>query len=240
MSFLLTGNLITLFTGIAKTGVPGVSILGAVLLANAMPDSRGSVGVLLPLLICADLFAVATYRAHTQWGMVRRLLVPSLLGVALGAWALEGLQGALFDRVMGGLVLFQLVLEGVRQRFRWERVQHHPVYAWCFGVLAGVTTTLGNMAGPLMALYMLSLGLDKHKFMGSMAWFFLIINLVKVPVFAGQGMITVDSLGTSVTLLPGVVAGALLGRWIFRWIPQGPFKVVVQVLAAVAAVRLLS
>jgi uncharacterized protein len=87
---------------------------------------------------------------------------------------------------------------------------------------------------------MLSLGLDKHKFMGSMAWFFLIINLVKVPVFAGQGMITAASLGTSVTLLPGVVAGALLGRWIFRWIPQGPFKVVVQVLAAAAAIRLLS
>lgn len=239
MNFILAGNGITLFTGVAKTGVPGVSILAAILLANVMPDSRQSVGVLLPLLIVADCFAVVTYRKHTQWQVIRRLLPPALLGVVIGAAVLSRLEGARFDVVMGSLVLFQLVLDVLRQRFRLEQIPHHVLYAWFFGILCGVTTTLGNMAGPVMTLYLLSIGLDKHKFMGSMAWFFLIINLSKVPVFLWQGMITVDSLGTSLSLAPGVVIGALIGRRIFRYIPQGPFKVIVQILAAVAALRLL-
>ena len=239
MSILLAGTGITLFTGFAKTGVPGVGILAVILLANTMPDSRQSVGVLLPLLIFADLFAVTTYRKHTQWKVIRKLLPPTLLGVAFGGLALNYLKGVRFDWVMGGLVLFQLALDLLRRRFRLDHIPHHPLYAWFFGVLGGVTTTLGNMAGPVMTLYMLSIGLDKHKFMGSMAWFFLIINLVKVPIFVGQGMITFDSLATSLSLAPGVALGALLGRRIFRYIPQGPFKGVVQILAALAAFRLL-
>ncbi|MCC5844158.1 MAG: sulfite exporter TauE/SafE family protein [Verrucomicrobia bacterium] len=239
MTPLLAGNGITLFTGFAKTGVPGVGILAAVLLANAVPDSRQSVGILLPLLIFADFFAVGTYRKHTQWKVIVKLLPPTLIGVLIGGVALDRLQNVRFDWVMGGLVLFQLFLDVLRQRLRLEHIPHHMAYAWFFGVLGGVTTTLGNMAGPVMTLYMLSIGLDKHKFMGSMAWFFLIINGVKVPIFVWQGMITAESLQTSLSFAPGVVIGALLGRRIFRHIPQGPFKRIVQVLAALAAFRLL-
>lgn len=239
MTPLLAGNGITLFTGFSKTGVPGVGILAAVLLANAVPDSRQSVGILLPLLIFADIFAVVTYREHTQWKVIVKLLPPTLTGVLIGGLALDRLQSVRFDLVMGGLVLFQLVLDILRQRFRPEHVPHHAAYAWFFGVLGGITTTLGNMAGPVMTLYMLSIGLDKHKFMGSMAWFFLIINVVKIPIFVWQGMITPESLQTSLSFAPGVVLGALLGRRIFRHIPQGPFKKIVQVLAALAAFRLL-
>lgn len=240
MMFPLAGNAITLFTGFSKTGVSGVSILAAVLLANVMPDSRASVGVLLPLLIFADLFAVGTYQRHTQWKVIGKLMLPTLLGVLLGAVLLDRLgSGGLFDRVLGGLVLVQLGLEILRQRLKLEHLPHHPLYAVCLGVLCGITTTLGNLAGPMMSLYLLSVGLDKHKFMGSMAWFFLLVNLVKVPVFLWQDMISAASLWESLSLAPGVALGALLGRRIFRHIPQEPFKIVVQLLAALAALRLL-
>ncbi len=236
---VLGGNVITLFTGFAKTGVPGVGILAAILLANLMEETRESVGTLLPLLIFADLFAVGTYRKHTDWKVVRRILPPTICGVALGAFALGHLHGERFDLMMGGLVLFQLTLDLLRQRFKLDKLPHHILYAVFFGVLAGVTTTLGNMAGPLMTLYLLSLGLDKHRFMGSMAWFFLIINVIKVPIFIVHGMITAETFLTSLSFAPGIVLGALLGRRIFKHIPQTPFKVIVQILAALAAFRLL-
>jgi uncharacterized membrane protein YfcA len=240
MSFPLAGNVITLFTGISKTGVPGVSILAAALLANVMPDSRASVGVLLPLLIFADLFAVGTYQRHTQWPLIGKLMLPTLLGVLIGGVLLDRLGGGgRFDRVLGGLVLFQLGLEILRQRMKLDRLPHHPLYAAGLGILCGITTTLGNLAGPMMSLYLLSVGLDKHKFMGSMAWFFLLVNVVKVPVFVWQEMITMDSLRESLLLAPGVAVGALLGRRLFRHIPQGPFKIAVQILAALAAMRLI-
>lgn len=237
--FWLAANLITLFTGFAKTGIPGAGILAAILLANAMEETRQSVGTLLPLLIFADLFAVRAYRKHTDWGVVRRMLPPTVAGVLLGWVFLRRLDAGSFDVLLGSLVLFQVVLELLRQRFRWEQVPHHPLYALFFGVLTGFTTTIGNMAGPVMTLYLLSIGLDKHQFMGSMAWFFLLINLLKVPIFVVEGMTSPDSLGVSLLLAPGVAAGAVLGNYFFKKIPAQPFKVVVQVLAAIAALRLL-
>jgi len=239
LAFWLTANLITLFTGFAKTGIPGAGILAAILLANAMDETRQSVGTLLPLLIVADLFAVRAYWRHTDWKVVRRLLPPTLCGVLLGWWVLRQVQAGSFDLMIGTLVLFQLSLDLIRQRLGWDQVPHHPLYAIILGVLAGVTTTVGNMAGPLMTLYLLSIGLDKHRFMGSMAWFFLIINLVKVPVFVVEGMIQWSSLSQSFLLVPGVILGALLGRKLFEYIPAKPFKTVVQVLAVAAAVRLI-
>ena len=236
---VLGGNLVTMFTGFAKTGIPGVGILAAILLANLMDETRASVGTLLPLLIFADMFAVGTYRKHTDWGMVRRILPPTLVGVGVGALSLGWFQGDRFDVMMGSLVLGQLGLDTARRRFKWESLPHHPGYALFFGVLAGFTTTLGNMAGPLMTLYFMSLGLEKHRFMGSMAWYFLLVNVVKVPIFIWHEMITMETVSLSVRLMPGVVVGALFGRRVFRHIPQKPFEVIVRILAALAAIRLL-
>lgn len=237
--FLLTGNLITLFTGFSKTGIPGAGILAAILLANLTDHTRDSVGILLPLLLVADVFAIATYRKHTDWRMIGRLLPPTLLGVAIGWWLLNRVDARAFGPLMGGLVLFQLLLDLLRRKLQWTRAVHHPLAAVFFGVLTGVTTTLGNMAGPVMSLYLLSLGLDKQRFMGSMAWFFFLVNAIKIPIFAGTNLITAESLQASLHLLPGVVIGALVGRKLFRHIPPGPFQRLVQLFAALAALRLL-
>lgn len=237
---IISGNLTTLFTGFAKTGLPGAGILAAILLANLLPDTRQSVGTLLPLLIFADFFAVGTYRKHTDWKVVGKILPPTFLGVAIGAVALNRLHGPSFDLAMGILVLFQLALDLLRERMGWDHLPHHVLYSVVLGVLTGFTTTLGNMAGPIMTLYLLSLGLNKHRFMGSMAWFFLITNSVKVPVFVWQGMITPETLRDSLSFAPGVVAGAWIGRVVFTRIPQKPFKITVQILALLAALRLLT
>lgn len=235
---LLSGNGSTLFTGVSKTGVPGASILGVVLLANLMDETRQSVGVLLPLLICADWFAIFYYRRHADWRLIGRLLPWTLLGLGLGYGVLSLDREVHFDRLLGSMVIGILVLDMARMRLGFERMPRHPVYAALLGVAAGFTTTIGNLAGPVMSLYLVSLGLDKHRFMGSMAWFFLIINHLKVPLFVLAGMITVESLRLSACFLPGIVVGALGGRFLFKRIPQKPFVTAVRIFAAAAALRL--
>jgi uncharacterized membrane protein YfcA len=235
----LAGNGSTLFTGCSKTGIPGASILAVVLLANVTEDTRQSVGVLLPLLICADLFAIAFYRKHADWRLLGRLLPWTLLGLGIGYVVLSWSQSFNFQVLLGSLVMIILLLDPLQKRLGLSHIPRHPVYAALLGTAAGVTTTLGNLAGPVMSLYLLSLGLEKHRFMGSMAWFFLIINLLKVPLFVSREMITGQSLQLSLSFLPGIVVGALLGRTIFQRIPQRPFARVVQTLAGLAALRLV-
>ncbi len=233
------GNSSTFFTGTSKTGVPGAGILGVVLLANMMNETRASVGVLLPLLIAADFFAVFYYRQHADWKLIFRVLPWTLAGLGLGYVTLKFSEGMDFSILLGGLVLVILALDLLRNRMGWNQIPHHPLYTAVLGIATGFATTIGNVAGPVMSLYLLSLGLDKNRFMGSMAWFFLIINALKIPLFISAGMITVDSLKLSVWFLPGIIFGALFGRFLFKRIPAKPFAVVVQILAAAAAVRLM-
>lgn len=236
---LLAGNGSTFFTGTSKTGVPGAGILGVVLLANLMDETRQSVGVLLPLLIAADFFAVFYYRQHADWRLIRRVLPWTLAGLGLGYLTLMVSAGVDFSMLLGGLVLGILALDLLRTRLGWEHIPQHPLYTVLLGVATGFATTIGNVAGPVMSLYLLSLGLDKHRFMGSMAWFFLIINTLKIPLFVSAGMITADSLKLSAYFLPGIVLGALFGRLLFKFIPAKPFAVAVQILATAAALRLM-
>ncbi len=239
MPFLLAGNLIAFLLGFAKTGLPGMGILAVVLMAGALEQTRLSVGVMLPLLIVADLCAVAIYRSHAQWGLIRRLMPWVLAGVGLGALALDHVRGQSFNVLLGGLVLALLVLDLLRQRLGWHAVPRHPAFAALLGLATGFATTIGNVAGPVMTLYLLSQGLDKNRFMGSMAWFFLLLNSLKVPIFVWQEMITAETLRLDATLLPGVLAGALAGRLAYRHIPQKTFAVLVMALAALSALHLV-
>lgn len=54
-------SLCAVMVGLTKTGIPGFGILVVPLMAAVLP-ARSSVGVLLGILILADLFAVAYHR----------------------------------------------------------------------------------------------------------------------------------------------------------------------------------
>lgn len=239
LPMLLAGNGSTFFTGTSKTGLPGAGILGVVLLANTMDQTRQSVGVLLPLLIAADLFAVFYYRQHADWKLILRVLPWTLGGLGLGYVTLKFSGDLDFSLLLGGLVLTILLLDFLRNRMGWNQIPHHLLYTVVLGIATGFATTIGNVAGPVMSLYLLSLGLDKHRFMGSMAWFFLIINILKIPLFISAEMITMASLKLSTYFLPGIIVGALFGRLLFKILPPKPFAVAVKVFAAAAAVKLM-
>jgi hypothetical protein len=223
--------------GIAKTGVPGFGILAVPLMVLAVGDARQSAGWLLPLLCVADLFAVAIYRRHAY---ARRLfmLVPWVAaGMTVGAVTL-----AARERVMRLLVA---VIVLAMTALRWRRSRADARHAeparetWkqsaLYGVVAGFATMIANAAGPVMNLYLLARRLPKQEFVGTGAWFFLIVNLAKVPVYAGHGLISGRSLAFDAALIPAVAAGAGLGRALIRRLPQRTFERLVFALTAVAA-----
>ena len=107
------------------------------------------------------------------------------------------------------------------------------------GLVAGFGTMVGNAAGPVMTIYLISRGLRKQEFIGTCAWFFFIVNLSKLPIMSGLGMLTTDTLGFGLIVACLVPVGAILGIWLLRIIPQRPFDVLALSLAGLAAVRLI-
>lgn len=226
--------------GFSKTGIPGTSIFFVAIFANIMP-ARQATGLVLPLLIFADLFAFVVYRKHLEWRRVGRLLPWALGGVVLG-WAVLGrVDDAQTARLVGLVIAAMLGLHLWRKwRPPEDAVAHAPAWFGPFaGVMAGFATMVANAAGPVMTLYLLAMRLNKLEFLGTGAAFFLVINWIKVPFGLQLGLLNGPSLTLNLWLLPAVAAGALAGPWVVKRVNQAVFENTALALTAAAVVKLL-
>ncbi len=225
--------------GLAKTGINGLGIFAVVIFANLLPARQAS-GVVLPMLILADLVAVASYRRHAQWSYLWKLFPWTAAGVVVGYFVL----GRIDDRqakVLIGIII--LAMLGMNLWRRWRATDEEPEHAVWFapliGVLAGFATLVANAAGPLMVIYLLAMRLPKMEYMGTGAIYFLLMNSFKVPFMVNLGLINGPSLWLNLWLAPAVLAGALVGKRILLRINQKLFEYLALGLSALAGVKLL-
>jgi len=207
----------------------------------AVLPARSSTGVLLGILILGDLFAATYYRHHAEWRHVLRLLPAAFAGIVAGYFALKVVTDQQLKPIIGGIVLAMLAVNYWRTKAASPNTQL-PVRWWFaagLGFLAGVTTMMANAAGPVMTVYLLAMKLPKTEFVGTSAWFFFVVNWLKVPFSAGLALITTQSLRLDLLMLPFIAAGAVAGILVLKRIPQKAFNIVVQILAAAAAIKLL-
>jgi uncharacterized membrane protein YfcA len=236
----LLAAIAALGVGISKAGLSGMSLLHVLIFAFLF-GARDSTGVVLPMLLFGDVFAVRTFHQHARWDYVRRMLPPACIGVVAAAWFMRGLSEAVYKPIIGGIILGLTVLQLARV-FRPEwfgSVPHARWFAWGLGLLAGAATMLANAAGPVFAIYCLAVALPKMELVGTSAWFFLIVNAFKIPFSIALGLIHGRTLLLNVLLTPMIGAGMLVGRWITRRIPQRLFDGLLLAFAAVAALRLI-
>jgi uncharacterized membrane protein YfcA len=228
------------FAGLAKAGFAGMGLVTVIVFASIF-GARDSTGVVLPLLIAADIGAVGIFRQHARWDYVRRTLPAAAIGVVIGTVILGRLDNDRFKPILGAIILSLTVLQLARLRRPelFGDVPHARSVALGLGLLAGMTTMLANAAGPLVALYFVAVGLPKFEVVGTLAWFFFLINLFKVPFSAGLGVITPSTLAFNAVLIPAVLGGLFAGRWAIHRIPQRAFDALMLLFAGVASLRLI-
>jgi uncharacterized membrane protein YfcA len=247
---LLIGGIAAFVIGFSKTGVPGTGILVVPVMA-AVFGGRLSVGATLPLLIFADCFAVAFYRAHAQWDRLRQLLPWVAVGLIGGTWMLKQLgdhppRHDPLNAIIGVIVLLMLALALLRQKLGPQFAPHSRVGTWLTGVVGGFTTMVSNAAGPVMQIYLVSTEMPKSQLMGTTATFFFLVNVAKLPLLfwltwdnPRQPLLTVESIWFDLAMAPLILVGAFAGKRLLPVIPQKAFNNSVLVLSAIAAVRLL-
>ncbi|MHB9138525.1 MAG: sulfite exporter TauE/SafE family protein [Victivallaceae bacterium] len=225
--------------GISKTGVPGLGILVVSMMAMSFP-AKESTGLLLLLLGAADVFAVAYYRRHAHWALVLKLLPWALAGIGAGSIVLRYLDDKQLRPVIGFIILAMLAINYWRTRLpaKTVTIPHHWLFAAVMGFTAGLTTQISNAAGPVMAIYLLAMQLPKNEYIGTGAWYFLILNWLKIPLFALDGRITMSAVHADLAMIPLLALGAGVGILILHKIPQRWFEVMIQLLALAAALRL--
>lgn len=233
-----------LAVGLGKGGVPGVGNLTVVLYAMAF-GGKPSVGLLLPVLMCADLLAVYTYRKHVSWPHLRRLLPWMLPGIVLGYLLIERISSRQVEILIGLVVLAMSALH-LGRRF-WQRrhperpdtLPHSLPFRGGLGLLGGFATMVANAAGPIGDLYFASMRLPKLLFVGTKAWCFFCVNWIKIPFFLDLGILNTASLQQSAALMPAAIVGALLAPSIVRRIPMRLFDVLIWAFIFVAGLKML-
>ncbi|MEM1211680.1 MAG: sulfite exporter TauE/SafE family protein [Planctomycetota bacterium] len=227
--------------GIAKSGFGGgIGILAVPLVASALPVSR-TVGVMLPVLIAADVVAVWQHRRSTDWGALRPALIGAAVGVVLGAGVIllfrdRGVLEVALRLVVGGVCLVFVGVQVYRMiGGRVPRLPGTPVAGGIAGGIAGGVSTLAHAAGPVMSIYWLERRFSKAALVGTLVVFFFVVNWVKVPFYLGLGLINGATLMESALVIPLIPLGAALGFWMHRRMPERPFMAVMYSGAAAAA-----
>ncbi len=255
--FLAIGALIM---GMSKGGLPGAGNLTVAIYALVLEDALGpvgvplSVGLLLPILISADLTATLVYRKHTDWKFIIRLLPCFIVGTLLGWWLFDYFQEGdhrirQLKYVIGGILLSMTALHFLSKFYKKKsgrkRIEKNlvpkgsVVFGLSFGLLGGVATMLANAAGPVAQLYLIAMALPKYVFIGTSAWLFLIVNLIKIPFMIDLEIINLDSISVSCWMFIPAIFGAAIAPMIVKYINQNLFERLIWFFIVLAGIRML-
>ena len=211
--------------GFSKTGISGFTMLVIPILATVF-GGKDSTGIMLPMLIIGDVFAVLYYQRHAKWKDIVRLLPWAFVGILAGLFVGNLIDDRTFKLLIAVIVLICLLLL-IRAEIKGEpglkgnagskgnadskgnvdskgdteskgnagskgdteskgviesKLTKHVLFAPLTGVASGFATMIGNAAGPIFSLYLLAKGAKKNNYMGTFAWFFLIVNVTKLPL----------------------------------------------------------
>ncbi len=226
--------------GLSKVGVPGVSMFVVPIFAIIF-GGKSSTGILLPILMMADWFGVGYYHRHAKWKYLWKLFPWAFIGIGIALWVGEIINDVWFKNIIAILIFICIGL--MLWKDRQKNFNFFPDSWWfaaSMGILGGFATMIGNVAGPIFAIYLLAMHLPKNNFIGTTAWFFLIINLTKFPlhIFIWD-TIKWNTLKLDLMLLPGIALGAFLGIWLVKKIPDKTYRTFVIIVTSISALLLL-
>ena len=240
--YLCVGTAV-LIIGISKAGFGGGTGIVAIPVMAAVMDADHMLGVMLPVLIAADVLSNLHYLREYEWRFLRPLLGGAVAGVILGSIGFFLFQRADPERFQQGLkiligaiclIFVAMQAYGLTGR-KVPTLPSHPASSVGVGALAGFVSSISHSAGPVVTLYLLQEKLEKRKLVGTLLLFFLIVNVSKVPTYAWLETINLSTLRDSIWFIPLIPIGTLAGAWMNKRVPEKPFAVILYAAAALTA-----
>ena len=203
-------------------------------------DAKASTGIVVPLLVIGDVFAVIYYNRHANWWYIVRFLPWIILGILFGVYIGNDLDEGVFKIAMAIIILISVFMMYWWDRRKSKAVPTHWAFAGFVGAVAGITTMIGNLGGAFSNIYFLAMRVKKNEFIGTAAWLFLIINLIKLPfhIFVWE-TVTLETLLFDIKLIPGIILGVFVGIRVVKIIKEDFYRKMILVLTALGAVMIL-
>ena len=225
--------------GVSKSGIKGIASLIVTGLALVY-GAKNSTGILMPLLLVGDVFAITYYKRHVQKEYIIKMLPWMVIGVLIGVVGGQYITESLFKYGMAIIILFSVGLMYYWENKKDKTIHSHWTFASSMGLLAGFTTMIGNLAGAFSNIYFLAMRLPKNNFIGTAAWLFFIINAFKVPfhIWTWETMNS-TSLQISLQLVPFVIIGLVAGVFLVKKIENDSYRKLILLFTAIGGVAIL-
>lgn len=225
--------------GFSKSGLKGIGIIIVTLMALAF-EAKASTGIILPLLLVGDVMAVLYYKKHTQWKLLLKLLPWMVSGVLIGVVIGKDLPEEIFKNGMAVIILVSVLIMYWWEQRRSQYVPDQWWFAGLMGILAGITTMIGNLAGAFSNIFFLAMRLPKNEFIGTAAWLFFIVNIIKLPFhYFVWETINAQSLAFDLRLAPVVILGFTLGVRAIATIKDSHYRLMILILTTIGGLLIL-
>lgn len=222
--------------GIAKGGIKGLGPIITVITAVVF-GSKASTGILMPLLMIGDAFAVFYYNRHARWNYLWKLMPWIVIGILAGTWFGKDLQEEHFKKGMALLIIISVILMWLLERMKNYKVPDNRWFAAGMGSASGFATMVGNLAGPFSELYFLAVRVPRDAFIGTAAWLFFITNIIKLPFHIWSWRtVNMESAKIGLLLTPALLIGLFTGIWLVKRLNQKQFRSLILILTALGAI----
>lgn len=244
-SFFVLVAISSLFIGLSKGGLGGPVLVAMItpILSLALPASQ-AIGLVLPLLIFADIFAVYIYWKTWDTRQIKLMVPPGVIGTIIGGLALLALaeagQDILLRRIIGGFTLIFVIYKVSSSRLSALAYHSRPWHGYVAGWVAGFGSALANMGAPPFTAYMLLQQIPPLPFIGTSTLFFAIVNALKLPLtLASNKVLDLHLLASIAWTLPLIPVGIWIGKRFVRHINPISFERLMLVLLAILGIFML-
>ncbi len=234
---------ITLFCafliGLSKSGLKGVAMVAIPVLAF-LYGGKASVGIMLPFLIMGDAMALSFYFKSGKIKYILKLIPWAIIGILVAVYVGNLINDQQFKTTIAVAILICLALL-IYNEFRKSKVKltDNKVFSGSLGLMGGFATMMGNAAGPIFNLYLLSMRLPKESYIGTGAWFYIFLNCFKVPFhILSWNTINWQTIQMNVIMFPALFVGALIGKKVVSYIPERTYRYLIFTVILLSAILL--
>jgi uncharacterized membrane protein YfcA len=235
---VVTIALLGFLIGFAKGGFNALGALTTPLLSLVLPVSQ-AVGVLLPMLIVGDAFAVYGYWNEWDSRKVWQMLPAGVVGALAGTLLLTQMPPNALRIALAVFVLVIVAYRLVGDRIQQLRYADRPWHAPGVGALAGLASGMFNAGGPPINAYLLLHKLPPRRFIATTVLFFALLNLIKVPGFLYTRILDVSLLLSLWWVFLFIPPGILAARWLITRVNPQTFEWIVIALLILSSLILL-
>ena len=223
----------------SKAGLLGSLGLIAVPMLSLVMPARDAAGMFLPLLLIMDVIAIWTYRRDADWHILKIMIPGAAIGTLVG-WVLWSFVSDAMVLLFVGVITLLFVIDAILPlRKKLEGLPPSKPWGWFWGGFAGFTSFISHTGGPPFQIYVLPQKLSPVLYSGTSAFFFAIVNTMKLIPYFFLGQLSVSNLTIAMILAPLAVIGVLVGVQLVRRMSVKLFYQIAYVLVAVIALKLV-